>query len=103
MKYAGKKHKPQITNDPNLQLEDKNVFKDARVRLILIKNRRHNELEKKKTIANIKTPDAAKEMDRSKSAGSLRRAGTGYSQARDGSSLPNPEQDGEAVARRLTL
>ena len=55
MKYAGKKHKPQITNDPNLQLEDKNVFKDARVRLILIKNRRHNELEKKKTIANIKS------------------------------------------------
>ena len=29
MKYAGKKHKPQITNDPNLQLEDKNVFKDG--------------------------------------------------------------------------
>lgn len=46
------------------------------MRLILVKNRRHNELEKKKTIANIKTPDVAKELDRSKSAGTLQREGT---------------------------
>ena len=51
MKYAGKKSRPQVMNDTSLKLEDKNVFKDARVRLILINNRRKTEREKKMKLA----------------------------------------------------
>ena len=45
MKYASKKRRPKVTSNKSLKLGDKNVFKDARVRLILIKNRRQDELE----------------------------------------------------------
>ena len=55
MKYAGKKSRPQVTNDKESEkkmgLGDKNVFKDARVRLILITNRRKTEREKKMKLA----------------------------------------------------
>lgn len=70
MKYASKKRRPLTStangkknDEKQLELGDKNVFKDARVRLILIKNRRQDELEHKMRIAEMNKTQTNNKLD----------------------------------------